>query len=263
MVAACRLAGIGINNPNAWRWSELPWHFLMIQAWGTTDPGWNAPSWSVSAEWFAYLLFPIVALVLIRARNAMLSIAAAIAALAATALAFKLAHWPFSTVGMPALARVLGEFICGAALCRALALMPRASGQIGDLLGIAGIAFFVAGASAHLPNFALIACLAIAVLGAAAATGPLARVLSCTPVAWLGEISYSLYMVHMPVLLGLRRVWEHFGLLEWHSAARILALLATVAANVLVGAAMFYLVEWPARTRLRDSIGKLPRRPPA
>jgi peptidoglycan/LPS O-acetylase OafA/YrhL len=34
----------------------------MVHAWGTTPTvGWNFPSWSISAEWLAYLLFPLVA----------------------------------------------------------------------------------------------------------------------------------------------------------------------------------------------------------
>ena len=40
-------------------------NFLMIHSWGTTkDLSWNFPSWSISAEWFAYLfLFAPLALV--------------------------------------------------------------------------------------------------------------------------------------------------------------------------------------------------------
>jgi len=36
----------------------------MLHAWGTTDVvGWNGPSWSISAEWFAYLMFPAISAV--------------------------------------------------------------------------------------------------------------------------------------------------------------------------------------------------------
>ena len=37
-------------------WDALPQNFLMIHSWGTTKYlSWNFPSWSISAEWFAYL----------------------------------------------------------------------------------------------------------------------------------------------------------------------------------------------------------------
>ena len=38
------------------------WAQGLLQAWGLGQGGgWNHPSWSISAEWFAYLLFPVFA----------------------------------------------------------------------------------------------------------------------------------------------------------------------------------------------------------
>lgn len=55
--------GAVANNPNAWRLTDLPWYFALMHAWGFVDSaGWNPPSWSISAEWFAYLLFPLLAI---------------------------------------------------------------------------------------------------------------------------------------------------------------------------------------------------------
>ena len=49
---------------------ELPWQILLVHAWGVTDQvSWNVPSWSISAEWFAYLCFPLVAYGLGRVRE--------------------------------------------------------------------------------------------------------------------------------------------------------------------------------------------------
>jgi peptidoglycan/LPS O-acetylase OafA/YrhL len=40
----------------------LPQNILMIHAWGTTPHRtFNGPSWSISAEWFLYLIFPLLA----------------------------------------------------------------------------------------------------------------------------------------------------------------------------------------------------------
>jgi hypothetical protein len=40
---------------------------LLIHAWGIDKIGhFNAPSWSISAEWFAYLIFPVIAPALLR-----------------------------------------------------------------------------------------------------------------------------------------------------------------------------------------------------
>jgi peptidoglycan/LPS O-acetylase OafA/YrhL len=103
-------AGFALNNPQQWQWNDLLWQLTLLQAWGVTrSPGWNVPSWSISAEWFAYLLFPLLApgLMWVRERGIALLIAAA--ALAVMALLFAMADWTLNTwVGAPALTRVFG-----------------------------------------------------------------------------------------------------------------------------------------------------------
>ncbi len=56
------LAGIIDENANlvGQNWQQLPFHVFLLHAWGVIDShSWNFPSWSVSAEYFAYLLFPL------------------------------------------------------------------------------------------------------------------------------------------------------------------------------------------------------------
>jgi peptidoglycan/LPS O-acetylase OafA/YrhL len=43
-------------------WGQLPSNLLLIQAWGVSDAlTFNYVSWSISAEWFCYLLLPLIA----------------------------------------------------------------------------------------------------------------------------------------------------------------------------------------------------------
>ena len=43
--------------------AAIPQHLLLVHAWWATPTvQWNFPSWSISAEWFAYLTFPAFAL---------------------------------------------------------------------------------------------------------------------------------------------------------------------------------------------------------
>lgn len=52
---------------------------LLIQNWGFSDiSGWNYPAWSISTEWAAYLLFPIMAWCSVRVLTNLWNIAAAI-----------------------------------------------------------------------------------------------------------------------------------------------------------------------------------------
>jgi len=250
---------IPLNYPQEWRFADLPWQLTLLHAWGVTaKPGWNAPSWSISAEWFAYLSFPLLAPVLTLVRDRVTALLIATAALAGTALAFTVADWSLNTwVGAPALVRVFGEFLCGAALCRAVALAPNSPGLRGDLFGAAAFLLFLAGASMAMGDFGLVALLALTIFGAATANGFLAGMLGSRPFVWLGEISYSIYMVHFPVLLVIRRFWERAGIGDWNASARALAFLLTVAFVIALAAMLFYAVERPARMRLRDRMGKL------
>jgi peptidoglycan/LPS O-acetylase OafA/YrhL len=251
-------AGFALNNPQEWQWNDLLWQLTLLQAWGVTrSPGWNAPSWSISAEWFAYLLFPLLAPALNWVRQRGIALLIAVTALTAMALLFAMADWTLNTwVGAPALTRVFGEFLCGAALCRAVALSHEWPLPRGDVLGTGAFIAFLFGASVGLQDVALIPLLALTILGAAISGGHLARLLGSRPFVWLGDVSYSVYMVHFPVLIVIRRFWERLGFSEWQLAGKIFAFLATVVLVVALAAMLFYVVERPARVRLRDHMGK-------
>ena len=97
------------------------------------------------------------------------------------------------------------------------------------------------------------ALLALAVFAAATAKGLFAWILASAPLVWLGEVSYSMYMVHFPVLLVFRRTSERLGYMPSGVAAFATALLLVL----LAAALLFYCVERPARRRLRDQFGVL------
>jgi peptidoglycan/LPS O-acetylase OafA/YrhL len=335
---------IPLNNPEEWRAADLPWQLTLLHAWGVTPrPGWNVPSWSISAEWFAYLLFPPLALALSAVRERLTVLLIAVAALAGTAALFATASWGLNSwTGLPALSRVFGEFLCGAALCRALALgaasasllhgpltrpslcsghplpqgervmeraarlwgksaagvgtrdrqpagyplplrervpsrgsgeagegdvqlvdqikpalAPQTANARGDVAGAAAFALFLIGACIGLHDFGLVALLALTILGAATAQTFLARALGSAPLVWLGEISYSIYMVHFPALLVIGRFWKALGFLQWGAFGKAAAFSATLILVVALAGMLFHLVERPARTRLRDQMGRL------
>jgi peptidoglycan/LPS O-acetylase OafA/YrhL len=51
---------------NLTKWGTLPAQFLLLHGIGFGGEGWNYPSWSISCEWFAYVLFPVFLLVALR-----------------------------------------------------------------------------------------------------------------------------------------------------------------------------------------------------
>ena len=259
LVTLAQAAGVRLNDPDGWRFADIPWQLTMLHAWGATpSAGWNAPSWSISAEWFAYLLFPLLAPALARVRSIGEAFSIAAAALVVLALLFAAFGWTLNAwVGAPALIRVSGEFLCGAALCRAVSLSWQSSRLSGDWLGAGAFAAFVLGASVGVADFGLVALLALGIFGAATARGFLASVLGGRPMVWLGDISYSIYMAHFPILLVVRRFWQYLSFSEWGAVGQSLAFLATVALVIAISAILFYGVERPARARLRDRMGRL------
>ncbi|RIY02541.1 acyltransferase [Aureimonas flava] len=66
--AAGALGLVTLHDLPRWNMADLPFHVLALHAWGTTARlAFDYPNWSVSAEFFCYLLFPAVVLVLRRA----------------------------------------------------------------------------------------------------------------------------------------------------------------------------------------------------
>jgi peptidoglycan/LPS O-acetylase OafA/YrhL len=171
---------------------------LLLHAWDTPLAfPWNGPSWSISAEWGAYLLFPFLILVVAPLRNRLL-----IGLL--TGLMFMVlfrVHLEYSYYDVEVTAARL--FVCFTAGC----LMHRLY-DLGVRWRCGGIALTVlifganvfeldSRAFAAAPFFAPLS--AIIVLGLASG-GTAASILESKWMCYLGRISYSLYMVHVFIL---------------------------------------------------------------
>jgi peptidoglycan/LPS O-acetylase OafA/YrhL len=104
---AARLAGMEIHSAGKYDFSRLWMHLLAVHAWfphGTNS--FNIPSWSISAEFFAYLLFPLMAAAMLRIRPRI----GLLGLIAATALLFGLAQIVALSVDRPALLCAAIEF---------------------------------------------------------------------------------------------------------------------------------------------------------
>jgi peptidoglycan/LPS O-acetylase OafA/YrhL len=235
-------------------WSALPANLLMIHAWGFTDvAGWNHPSWSISAEWFAYVTFPLFAWIAIawRARP-LLAFAGATAVLFAVYAAFeRLAGFPLTqaTFAWGAL-RIVPCFLLGCATY----LVFRNGAVEGRTTAVAGVGASLAGMAAaaqfgaHDGVVVTLGALLILFLAAAVRNG--SRLGSGKVFVYLGEISYAVYMVAIP--------WQ---LLFVNAAAKLpfvqseklppLLWIVYVLSVIPVAAVAHHLVERPARRWLR------------
>lgn len=119
VVEASRLVGAGAGHSAGYDWAWWPVHFAWLQAWGLgAPPGWNMPTWSLSALVVCYALFPLVwrrlaAAPRLTAMTAGLAVLFAAAALAAAAH-LRLADLPLQ-IGV---LRAVPLFLFGAAIAR-------------------------------------------------------------------------------------------------------------------------------------------------
>jgi peptidoglycan/LPS O-acetylase OafA/YrhL len=221
-------------------------NFMLVQGWGVSGEI-NAPAWSVSTEFLAYLLFPLLAGPVLRRRWGAALGLAAVAALLAACLALAptgpgrrglLDIYQNYSV-LPAM-RCLAGFLLGMLAWRA-GQRPEVARQAarpwvapGTLLLALGM--MLAGAG----DLLVLALLPVMVLALHHGRGRAWRLFTVQPLHGLGTLSYAIYLIHyalLPVLDGPGPV-----------AAR-LALYAL--ATLLLAALAHQLVERPTRRLVR------------
>lgn len=232
-------------------WRSLPAHLTLTHAWGLApSSAFNHPSWSISAEWFAYLTFPAFAFVAWRMRNrpVLATVLAAAVALGIYATFQPLAGFSLTeaTFRWGAL-RIVPCFLLGCALYLIYRRAPIPFAGPVALLSGAGV---LVSASLGLwdPITVLFAGGLILGLGSMSnqGAGPLASGFG----VYLGEISYSIYMVCSPVLLVMTNVAARLTGAD-DKRFHIIVWLGIVAAIPVAAMVTYHLVERPARKALR------------
>lgn len=241
IVVIASLAGKPMNGSHYSfvRWLE---NLVLVHSWpGFGDSlSWNYPACSVSSEWFAYLLFPLLAPGIVRVRKPAIWAAVSLSLFAVPACAGWIRE------GNPsnwAILRVSAEFLYGTFLYRLYGFGVRC--PLKPLYaGLASISLTLACSfyGWHLTW-------AVAFYGvllwslAERADGPLGG-----PIAvYLGQVSYSLYMTHGVLQIVLNRIWPVDGFV--HSAAIVrLSVLGVYGVFIsLVALGVYHWVETPGR----------------
>ena len=231
----------------------LPFEVTLTQGWPFIPSGiWNYPSWSISAEWFAYLcIFPISWRILRCRLGAMGFLFLGYFFLALWLGCFRLEI--FKNHG--ALLQVSCEFMAGSLFFGAIREAPalaRVLQKYGTLffiviLAIAGFLPLSAGFASYL----IILVFPLLLISLTSETSFFAKSVSTRVMLWLGKISYAMYMSHAIVqkLIKVFLPSEHYA----HATLEIRALvLFTNMALILLGAVLlYYLVEIPARNLMR------------
>jgi len=199
-------------------------------------------TWTLGVEEQFYLIFPLMMLAAWRWNRRMLLPLVVVTGLASLSLALWLApRSPFFAFYL--LPTRMWELMLGAA-CALLPRSPRPDGRLagaGIALIIAGFALIDPDASAPGPLFLLPTVGTALVLLFAGQETRAGRILAVRPLAWLGLISFGLYLWHQPVLALAQYV--HFGPLP------VGAVLVALAASVGLAALSWRWIEQPIRHR--------------
>ncbi|MFQ1732858.1 acyltransferase family protein [Aeromonas veronii] len=236
----------------------LPSAFLLLQV--VTDHGltWNFAAWSLSVEWISYLLIPLA---VTRSRWSHLA-----PLLALTVLAF-IVHSRGTldvTSGALAVGRGVSEFVLG------LWLLPRVKAAKGlpmmkrDLpLLVAFVLPFALMQFTMTPQLTLLLIASyVLLIWISAAQGerqsPLLRLLDNRFTNWLGDLSYSIYLLHALVLLTGCELIHYLapGITEWwygqtNPLLGVVATLLMLAVLIGLSALSYNLLERPLQRRLR------------
>lgn len=251
MLIATLASGRTLTVSDWWDWFTLT---AMVRQWFLPEgQAWNSPAWSISAELFAYaFVFPL-ALYLVRDRSwpqagrllCLLGLAVLGVVLAGTGGSLN------ASQSSGPLLRVIGGFLLGAGL---FCLFGRSMVSARwDRAIVGGIVLF--GIGAALPRGAdliLLASTTALTLGANLSSGRLARMLSCRWLYLLGEWSFALYLVHIPVSRTMIFFARHTGTEQGARFALMVFLVSFVAAAIL-----HKFVEIPSRRYLRDRFERL------
>ncbi|RZJ44647.1 MAG: acyltransferase [Brevundimonas sp.] len=248
---AATVAGMAIDA-NILSWSSLPANLLMVHAWGfAPTAGWNHPSWSISAEWFAYLTFPAFAFVAWKLR------ARPWAAVLAAVVFLGALYWIFprvagfslteATIRWGAL-RIVPCFALGCALYLVYRSKPLARPA---LWAVACAVLMLTSAAFGLWDAITVVMAGGLILALSCLPNARAGVLASAPAVYLGEVSYSVYMVLTPYkLVAVNVAKKALGLGDagLPPVVWLTVLLGLVPAAML----SYHLVEKPARRWLRS-----------
>jgi peptidoglycan/LPS O-acetylase OafA/YrhL len=232
-------------------WSAIA-NLFLIHAWGVTSSlSWNAPSWSISAEWFAYcLVFPIMVYGL---RQKRLFVVIGLCAVLWGAYVFGALHWSSRglSVTTAGVTRIVPEFLIGYAVYRSLGKTKDASG---DLLSLIGIALLVSACLID-GGYLVLAAPAIAItLVGLYVGGPISDVIFGNRLAiFVGKISYSIYMLQLFVQMAANQMVRHLHI-QYTPRNALMLLFGELGVAILAGCAAYYLLEEPLRLRLLDLV---------
>lgn len=244
-IAVCALPDFTIHyRKGGLSFTEFLRTLFLFNNWGFGYPSlWNTPTWSLSAEWLGYLFFPAIVIAIRKfvPRNCEPFLVAALLA----ALVFLTRYAGSDTMnaqGKLGILRMACEFSSGCLLYRSAVRNPRCAA----LLCWTGVFITAACAYSLAAHWGTVFGLALIVFGLCTEAGARNPIFTNAPAVWLGEISFSLYLSHWPLIQVAQWLISTYQI-DPKFTYPILFALFFVCAQLL-----FRFVEMPTRVYLRS-----------
>ncbi|MDA9468323.1 acetyltransferase [Bradyrhizobium sp. CCBAU 53415] len=269
------MAGVVVAAPAAFEVNNAYSFFLnvlLLHSMGFIDYlSWNGPSWSISVEFYTYLVFGLIVLLAQRMRSLLwfYVLCGALAVGSLVVIIFVLGKRSLELQTEFGILRCFVSFFLGVLTVRIVDRLPVKPGRAveGVLQFVAMIASIalVSLAEAN-PASTILAPVTFAIfLGSLLAFPnalPLPRILAAKPLVWLGRRSYSIYMVHALVVLFAEYAVRALGAgpiaaLDriWAGLPSTLNLIVSLAAVLAVANLTYLYVEIPGSRLLRNLLG--------
>jgi peptidoglycan/LPS O-acetylase OafA/YrhL len=188
------------DNPTKYDFNALIPNLLLIHGWGVVDHlSFNYPSWSISAEFFAYLSFPLVFWVLKRQSFWGGLLLCGIILAVAFFIAEKLIGAPLTTLNHNfSFIRAIASFAVGVWLQIHLSTLSQKVSFKTTQIGLLITSVLVMGGMLiHAPDPLIVfACYGVVSFAAIADQKGLSTYASWKPISRLGDLTYSTYMLH-------------------------------------------------------------------
>lgn len=263
LLAFVVLAWAGVPGPTSHAsLLDFTHNVFLVQAWGVTDHlSFNSPSWSISAELFCYVLFPV--LMLLATRVSPLALALIVAVSYGVLAHGHLPIWQDKSQMYGAnfdygMLRALPSFLNGILL----AILFKLSRDYRTRpVAIAGVLLFATSVLIlnvfAKPDLAII-LFSLAILFTAIGESAFLRFPGGSWLGRLGNTSYAIYMLHeLLLILVFKPAWSHLGLQP--NAFPLFALACCIVLTIAADIAYTY-IENPARKLINRLAPAAPER---
>jgi peptidoglycan/LPS O-acetylase OafA/YrhL len=254
-VSPNRLDEIPMRGPESV--SAFVANVFMLQGLDAGQLSWNYPAWSISVEFVAYLVFPF-ALAAIWDLSSRAKAGIALCLLAALVALAALSKGNFDQWDGPiTLLRCLPEFIFGTLLYCAFRASSPHPWFAGDFAAVVVIAAVIVCLHADAPDLLITSLFGAFVLIAVLNTGTFAGWAKAPALIWLGDVSYSLYLLHGFLQFLAGKLLAHFGVhnhADLSVGSSFMLMAAMIGLCLLAAHFTYFGIEIGCRQHLREML---------